>query len=50
MVLDCIKLSEPKKPLRMLKNCQEKLSVHVSAHMSKIMHRPIKVSVCTDVW
>ena len=49
MVLDCIKLSEPKKTLRMLKNYQEKMSVRVSAHMSKIMHRPIKVRVGTDV-
>ena len=32
--------------MKIQKNNQEKMSVHLNVHMSKIMHTPIKVGVC----
>ena len=36
-----------KKILKTLKNHRENISIRVNARISKIMHIPIKVGVCT---
>ena len=35
--------------MKTLKNHRAKMNIHVNAHISKIMHTPIDVSVCTYV-